>query len=632
MIKGFDRKNLNYITERTNKKLDRIVEILKDTAVGSTIIYCGSRKKTEDIYGGLRDNKFDAVCYHAGMSNAERKQNQELFINGTKKIIVATNAFGMGIDKADVRNVIHTGYTSSVESYYQEAGRAGRDGLPSNCYLLYNYGDNKLQEFFINSAYPEKDEIAEVYHYLFIHKKTQLSLTAITISNAIGMSEYKVTNILGLLERLNIISINKNRTSPKIKFCYRREDLIFFLSNMNEANRIVLDSLLRSFTDDAYSRYVEIDFDTFSEKFGIRTEKISIALRNLTKSSIIEYQEEMPANTLVLLDTEKEIDNIGLDFNKLMHLKNNASDRLDIMIQFAQTDYCKRNFILDYFNDKSYLGKCGRCSSCKKTKQKSNIEFSDNDMQKVLAATLELGEHFGRVLLSHYLAGSKKDRGNKIKEYNLDKGKHFGALKEHSNNAILDIIDSLIQKNILEKSDGTYPIISVSNMGKKLLNHKVNPLPYSRNVMPIFDASTTKEKQSKTIVKPRIIKNISKTNIINNANIINTTSNAKALSLIIDKYFQEGLKIEEIASILQITNGKIGEIIQSSIEQEIITNPNNYINKSILDRVINILWDKPGILLRDLQLQLKIPINFALLRIVAAFAKKDIENAKKFGK
>ena len=203
-ISGFDRPNLRIEVVHTEKVKEKIARIkrLAESHVGSGIVYASTRKAVEEVGRELKRAGLRVTTYHAGMSDAVRDRAQEEFMSGRTQIIVATNAFGMGIDKRDIRFVAHYQMPGSVEAYYQEIGRAGRDGLPSTCVLLFNYADKNTHDFFIEGSYPDLPLIKDVYNALVNTGRQQLELSTARIAELAGhRNEMAIQSALYLLER-----------------------------------------------------------------------------------------------------------------------------------------------------------------------------------------------------------------------------------------------------------------------------------------------------------------------------------------------------------------------------------------------------------------------------------------------
>jgi ATP-dependent DNA helicase RecQ len=203
-VSGFDRPNLSIAVLHTQRERDKISRIrhLAKTHEGSGIIYTATRKAVEQVGLNLRDLGLSVAMYHAGMNDSERIRAQESFMTGRKQMIVATNAFGMGIDKPDIRFVVHYQMPGSIEAYYQEIGRAGRDGLPSTCLLLFNYADKNTHDFFIDGSYPSVAIVREVYQALVSTGRKHIELSSGEIAKRTNeKNEMAINSALYLLER-----------------------------------------------------------------------------------------------------------------------------------------------------------------------------------------------------------------------------------------------------------------------------------------------------------------------------------------------------------------------------------------------------------------------------------------------
>lgn len=475
-IRGFDRPNLNYITINTNDKTDVTFDRLSKTHKGSSIIYCGTRKKVEAITKQLKQKGIKLFRYHAGLSELERKQEQDRFINNDNAIIVATNAFGMGIDKPNVRNVIHLDYTATMEGYYQEAGRAGRDGDSSDCMLLYTPADYRLQDFFIRTMYPEKTDIEKIYNTLYdlspvsagIDTSGSLYLSAIEIANKAGLSEAKVQSILKLFEKNKLIIKGVASGAAKIKITQDMDFIYEYYETLPIIQRDVLETLLRNVSREAFRNIIDFDISGVIRKSGVSAEEFYRSLRVFESSGLVKIFIPSVAKGITLLYERMPTDSIPIDYEKLNRRRELAYRKLNIVTMYAETTQCKRNFILQYFGELPKDEDCGRCSSCKSDK-KGTVPTAKEIylISSVVNAIAETGESFGKTIICDYLLGTSK---SKLSSKRIVFKDSFGIAKESNRTEIMNSIKAAISMNYVEQTVGLYPILKLTPNARKLFN------------------------------------------------------------------------------------------------------------------------------------------------------------------
>lgn len=393
-IRGFDRKNLSYITINTNQKevlLYKIIKKIKEPV----IVYCGTRKRVEFYSDYLFKNEINSVAYHAGFDTEVRQRTQNSFMNDDSKVIVATNAFGMGINKLNVRAVVHCDLTQTIESYYQEAGRAGRDGLPSDCILLYNKSDRKLQEFFIESNYPQKGDFLIVYNALkkiaggSQNIQNTRNFNIPTFANSINLPIIKVNSILNIFENKGLIKFNNAPNFLNIKLTMDAAEIrrLFYSADLKQ--KIILESLLRNIPASSYEDFKRVDIAKIADMIGVTLLEYKEQLKVFEISGVISIKN-LPSEGKMIFNFDDKADLFyKINFEKLEIRKKRAYEKLNKVIEFAETKECKRNFILEYFSETNYNGVCGRCSSCSSQSllkiYKQDIEinpFNDNSSKK----------------------------------------------------------------------------------------------------------------------------------------------------------------------------------------------------------------------------------------------------------
>ncbi len=381
VVTGFARPNLQLavIPSTTGQKLEHILNFLvTNPEIGSGIIYTGTRSKADELVELITDNDIKAVGYHAGMDAGSRDWVQERFMRGEAQVVVATNAFGLGINKKDIRFVIHHDLPGTVEAYYQEAGRAGRDGLPSFCLLFYHQQDRYLREFFIKGDNPEPRMIVEIYDFLLrrfeleIDPESSILVTYSEISQNLSESvpEMAIGTALKILEKQGYISRpNEKSSSSFLKAIKPLEEITNSISKRSKSQLDVWSKLAPRYAQELESGW---DFSAEEVAIVLKIKKDSLirAVKKLAEKDMLEYKPPFRGTEIRILRVV-EPEDLELDFKALKEKSSRAYEKLDEMEGYVYHAGCRQKYILNYFGDHSAKS-CGTCDSCSRLKKVSS--------------------------------------------------------------------------------------------------------------------------------------------------------------------------------------------------------------------------------------------------------------------
>ncbi len=380
---SFERENLSYLVRHVENKTGYLLDTI-NRVKGSGIIYVRSRKATREIADELRANNISADFYHAGLSNRIRSGKQDSWLEGKTRVIVATNAFGMGIDKANVRFVIHIQPPDSLEAYYQEAGRAGRDGRKSAAVLLYNNTDTTKLKKHVKVAFPEVENIKRIYNALcnFLQVAQGFGKGQIfefhlqEFAQAFKFQQAMVYNSLKILQREGYVEFTEEVDSPsRVYFTVSRDDLYKFqVANIDLDGFVKL--VLRSYTG-LFTGYVSIDEELLAKRSGFDREQVYNYLKHLRKSNIIDYVPQNRAPFIYFVKERVSIGRLKISRDNYDLRKKELTNRIESVIEYGTSSTkCRSQILLEYFGETD-SARCGVCDVCKslKTLELSAFEF-----------------------------------------------------------------------------------------------------------------------------------------------------------------------------------------------------------------------------------------------------------------
>ncbi|MBR1485177.1 MAG: RecQ family ATP-dependent DNA helicase [Prevotella sp.] len=407
---SFERKNLAYVVRRVTDKFNQLVHILNHVS-GSAIVYARSRRRTKEYAEQLQKQGISAIFYHAGLDDAEKDRRQQAWQRGEVRVMVATNAFGMGIDKPDVRLVAHIDCPSSIEAYFQEAGRAGRDGKKAYAVLITNSADVAKLQKRIGDTFPPKDYVRRVYDSLAYFYQVGLGsgynatfeFPIDKFCYTYGFFPVQVESALHILNRAGYIEYSEETESrARVRFCLERDDLYRLQSVTPDEDRVII-SLLRTYSG-LFSDYQYIDEVLLAQLTGLTLPQVYLILKGLAQRRIISFIPQKRTPYVRYMQRREE--SRHLMFPKAVYddLKQRFTERVQAMIAYATDDrHCRSRHLLRYFGEASSHD-CGQCDVClDHDEKKADAEYGCTEAEaraQILAFLADGKAHPAEQLLS----------------------------------------------------------------------------------------------------------------------------------------------------------------------------------------------------------------------------------------
>jgi ATP-dependent DNA helicase RecQ len=414
---SFEKPNLSFSVFQVDSKINKLIEILQHVP-GSAVVYCSSRKRTKEMANLLALQHINASFYHAGLTQEERNQKQEAWINNTTRVMVCTNAFGMGIDKPDVRTVVHFDTPDCVENYYQEAGRAGRDDHKAYAVLLYTETDAKALTTLPDSRFPEVAVIKQVYQSLANHLQIAVGtgegqyfdFEFNSFCKLFKLDIHLVMGVLKVLEQEGHIYFNESIFFPAQLVFTADKDSLYVFEKEQPIVEPLIKTLLRTY-EGIFDNSVSISEKLLAKLLRTSADSIQQQLLQLHQSGIVQYQpqKENPQIQFVLNRAPAEFLSINLDhyFQRKQLLK----ERIATMLQYLTTlpqQQCRSSFLAAYFGDTTVQA-CGICDHCLAQKRAAfNTDAVQRITAQLLAAIPETG--IDAKTLVAQLKGVKKEQ------------------------------------------------------------------------------------------------------------------------------------------------------------------------------------------------------------------------------
>lgn len=482
-IFGFDRDNLVLNVIHTPKDRDKIQALLDNCNDGPTLVYCATRKNVEMVTAKMREMGKPAGMYHGGMDMSERIAVQEAFMTNQCPIVVATNAFGMGVDKEDVRCIIHWDFSSTIEGYYQEIGRAGRDGKISKVVLLYRDVDRQVHEFFIKSAYPDKRDIEAVWQGLLAEQSNPvwIKLDALAKNLPDGGSDRTAGSCLYALQRAGYVRrIHSSERTGRLR-----------MTGFKPAKALMgfRGAVYQSFVDRIGDDTTTVFALSPEEQCGVldmTREQYMAVMRALHEQGYIDWEAPDRVGGVELLTIKPEVD---IDEQKILERREFELKKVDLMRSYARAT-CRRRYLIEYFGQQAPWERCGTCDQCQKHAQRvhNGAEVVNDEelllVRKALAGLARMIEHaegkwfasthFSPHWIVELLVGDEK----RLQRFGFHNLTTFGILSKTPKTLLMKLLDELFHLQALDERyvtreinnrQITYKEFGLTDLGREIM-------------------------------------------------------------------------------------------------------------------------------------------------------------------
>ena len=419
----FERKNLAYIVRNSESKQEELLHILNSVS-GSAIVYTRNRKRTREVAELLVNNEITATFYHAGLNNDVKDQRQKSWLSGESRVMVATNAFGMGIDKPDVRLVIHVDLPDSPEAYFQEAGRAGRDGQKAYAVLLYAKSDKATLSKRITDTFPDKEYIRKVYEDVNYYFQMAMG-DGLGCTFAFNLDEFcrnfkhfpvQADSALKILTRAGYLEYTDEQdNASRILFTIHRDELYKLRETDPETEKLI-NVILRSYTG-LFTDYAYINEDSLAIRSGLTRQRIYEILLMLTRRHILHYIPRKKTPYIIYTRERQEAGRLAITRDIYEERKESYITRIKAMTEYATAeDKCRSRMLLRYFGEKNEHN-CGLCDVCL-SKHHSGMKLGEfQEMENQIREQLETSPLSAATLLNRI--NGEREKAERVLSYLL---------------------------------------------------------------------------------------------------------------------------------------------------------------------------------------------------------------------